>query len=206
MHIDFARRRARGGRGLIPPNPSQWEHEHQALDVREDLGLPPDQALPPIEVVYNLLPGVTITPHGELPVAEVYAEYFRKDGRERWSGLAVPMPDETVLVIYNDAHASARIRVTLMEEFFHIRLAHPPTVLRMLRDSEGPNRTYNSDVESQAYGCGAAALLPYAGLKKMLDAGEAVRGIAAYYVVSPALVLFRLKVTKLYRKTARWRR
>ena len=45
INIDYVRRRARGGTGVIPPNNTQWENEHHALDVREDLGVGPDDPL-----------------------------------------------------------------------------------------------------------------------------------------------------------------
>jgi len=93
-----------------------------------------------------------------------------------------------------------------MEEFFHIYLEHSTTTLRLLPNLEEANRTYDAAAEGQAYSCGAAALVPYAGLKDMVGAGITVTQIAAHFVVSRDLVLFRLKVTKLYKAAFRWRR
>jgi len=207
MLIDYSRRKARGGRGLIPPNNTQWENEHHALDVRDTLQLSESEPLPEIGEVYkNLRRAVTIVPHGELPAAALFTQHFRNAGRGSWSGLALTMADGSIWVAYNDAHAPSRVRATLMEEFFHIYLEHPTSALRILPNSEPANRTYNAVVEGQAYGCAAAALVPYAGLKGMVGAGTTVPQIAAHFVVSRALVLFRLKVTKLYRAAFRWRR
>lgn len=207
MSIDYARRKARGGRGLIPPNNTQWDNEHHALDVRESLQLGENEPLPEIREVYKKIPReVTILPHGELPTAAVYTQYFRNAGRRSWSGLALPMPDGSIWVVYNDAHAPSRVRATLMEEFFHVYLGHPTTALRLLPNPEPPSRTYDAGIEYQAYGCAAAALVPYAGLKRMVGTGATVPQIAGAFVVSRDLVLFRLKVTKLYRAAVRWRR
>ncbi len=205
--IDYSRRKARGGRGLIPPNNTQWDNEHHALDVRETLHLSENEPLPEIGEVYKKLDrAVTIFAHGELPAAAVFTDHFRNAGRGSWSGLALPMADGSIWVVYNDAHRPSRVRATLMEEFFHIYLEHPTTTLRLLPNPEQANRTYNAAAEGQAYGCAAASLVPYAGLKGMVGAGTTVPQIAAHFVVSRDLVLFRLKVTKLYRAAFRWRR
>src|SRR5712691_11455753 len=141
INIDYARRRARGGTGVIPPNNTQWENEHHGLDVRDDLGLGPNDPLPSIRSVFErLLPNATVLSHREVPAASCYQEYFRGPGRSSWSGLAMTMDDGCVWVIYNDAHPESRIRVTLMEEFFHVRLGHPSATLRILPNPDSGSR------------------------------------------------------------------
>src|SRR6266850_6898161 len=123
MNIDYAQRKARGGRGLIPPNPNQWNNEHNGLDVRQALGLDGSSPLPAIEHVFaTVLPQVTVLPHGGVPAAAVYIDHFRRGGVRNWSGLGLQLPDGSEMVVYNDSHAPVRIRATLMEEFFHIYL------------------------------------------------------------------------------------
>ena len=194
--IGSATRKARGGQGRLPPNPRQWAVEHHALDVREELGIALDTMLPH-ERAFALLPGVEVLPHGKVPAAHMYLEHFRGAGATTWSGLAVQMDDGTAYVVYNDAHSITRTRATLMEEFFHLRLGHPRSVVRVLSNGEG-GRTYDSATEEEAYACGAAALVPYYGLRRMVDAGMAPAGIARTFVVSHALVYYRLRVTKLF--------
>src|SRR5579859_375381 len=160
--IDFARRKARGGKGVIPPNTTQWNNEHNALDVRESLHLEESAALPEIVGVYGrLLPTVEVMAHGSLPVAAMFADHFRTSGRGSWSGLAITMDDGSIWVAYNDAHAVTRVRATLMEEFFHIYLEHPRSTVRLLPDHENTGRTFDQEVEREAYGCAAACLVPY---------------------------------------------
>ena len=63
-----------------------------------------------------------------------------------------------------------RVRATLMEELFHIRLDHQPSVLRVYADN-GRSRTFNTAIEEEAYGSGAAALVPYKSLKASIQQG-----------------------------------
>jgi hypothetical protein len=85
-----------------------------------------------------------------------------------------------------------------MEEFFHIRLGHPHSQVHLL-STDGVWRTHDQGVEAEAFGSGAAALVPYKSLKTMVQAGCTVSDVARAYEVSEDLVFFRAKVTKLYR-------
>ena len=85
-----------------------------------------------------------------------------------------------------------------MEEFFHIWLDHKPTRLRMFSNGES-RRDFDRAKESEAYGSGAAALVPYKPLRAMLEGGHSVRAIADHYFVSEQLIEFRIRVSKLWR-------
>jgi hypothetical protein len=200
--INYAVRKARGGKGLIPPNKKQWDAEHHGLDVRDALGLPLEEPLEPADA-FTLLDTVTVVPHGEVPAADVYLEHFRGPGAGSWSGVAIQLPDGHELVLYNDSHPDTRIRATLMEEFFHLWLDHPRSVLRPLGVGGGNGRSHDSTVEFEAYASGAAALLPYQPLRARLDTGASVGAIASAFGVSSDLVEFRIKVTKQWRRRRR---
>ena len=189
----FERRRLRAGHGLLPPNPKQWDNEHNGLDLREDLALSLDDELPHTQA-YSLVPHVTVLPHGEVPAAAKFG-----GGRSSWSGFSLRIDDETELVLYNDAHPITRVRATLMEEFFHLRLGHERSVVRVL--SNGASRSYNALIEHAAFGSGAAALVPYNALKRLLEEGQSIKAIASRFAVSHELVEYRLKVTKLYKRS-----
>jgi hypothetical protein len=199
MHSE--RRNARRGCGLIPPNPNQWENEHNGLDLRADLGITVDVPLPH-EQAFALYPHIKVLPHGDIPAAAIFIEHLRTAGSASWSGLALRINDELELVLYNDAHRTTRVRATLMEELFHIRLNHPRSQIRLLSPSP-TGRTYDGQVESAAYGSGAAALVPYAALKKMIAAGATASMVARAFEVSSDLVNFRMKVTRLYSRQRR---
>jgi hypothetical protein len=89
-----------------------------------------------------------------------------------------------------------------MEEFFHLRLGHRPDRLRLYSDGEG-QRDFDGGKESEAYGSGAAALVPYQALKAMLSSGLAIHEVAHHFLVSEALIEFRIRVTKLRARRAR---
>jgi uncharacterized protein DUF955 len=193
--VNVEKRRARNGRGLVPPNPKQWELEHNGLDLGERLGIPLDSRLYH-ESAFELVPNATVFRHGDLPVAKMYVDHFRGVGARSWSGMAIDLGSDGVLVVYNDSHPHCRVRATLMEEFFHLWLGHPASVLRYYRDDLA--RSYNKAVENEAYGSGAAALVPYRSLRARIEAAQSVANIAEHFDVSRDLVTFRMKVTKLY--------
>lgn len=197
--VSYVRRKARNGKGFLPPNPTQWENEHNGLDLRDDLSIGISARLD-IEQVYTLLDHVSVLPHGKVPAANVYLEQLRTGTARGWSAAGLQLPDGHELVIFNDSHPRTRLRATLMEEFFHVWLDHPRSALRLLGDDSNW-RTYDGDIEAEAYGSGAAALVPYKMLKKMVLEGQTDRRIAKHFKVSPELVRFRLKVTKLWNKS-----
>lgn len=105
-------------------------------------------------------------------------------------------PDGHTLIVFNDVHPAPLVRVFLMEEFFHLRLGHPPDRIR-LYPSDGIHRTYDEIKENEAYGCGLAALLPYHGVSDMLSSGLDLRRIAEHYVVPVKIVEERIALARL---------
>ena len=90
---------------------------------------------------------------------------------------------------------------TLMEEISHVFLGHKPSRLAIeTRDKQGNTlaRDYNAEVEEEAYSTGAAALVPYAGLKRFVELGRTSAEIARHYKVSRALVEYRIKISRLW--------
>lgn len=182
-----------------PPNPTQWPYERNALDLRRDLQLAAEDRLS-VRASYSLLRGATVQPHGDCGCAQMYIDSFRGPLRETWSACALEVGDD-VVVLYNDSHSPERTRASLMEEYFHLRLGHRPTTIRV-HDGR-PKRSFSGDAETAAYHSGAAALVPYGGLRIAIDQGLTVPAIAIRYQVSRALVVFRAKVTKQYRRLQR---
>jgi Zn-dependent peptidase ImmA (M78 family) len=107
------------------------------------------------------------------------------------------------LVILNPTHGRSRTNATLMEEICHVFLGHEPNRLSIVtRDARGKvmSRDYRKADEEEAYGVGAAALVPYASLKRLLAKGKASSEIASRFRVSRELVEYRMKVTRLWRE------
>lgn len=189
---------SRGHRGLFPPNPRIWKHEREGLLLREQLAVEAQEPLP-VARAFTLLGNAEVLPFSAIPVAQRDLAHLRRMDSKTVSALTLLLDDgASALVLYNDAHPETRIRATLMEEFFHIRLGHPPTLIRV-HDGSGRRRTRDNKVEEEAYGCGAAALLPYSPLRDLLKRGTPAEAIARQFNVSPGLVRFRANVTRVFR-------
>lgn len=194
-------RPSRKGKGLIPPNPKYWEAEHHALDVRAALALPLSERLPVLDA-FSLIPGARVSRLSEHPSARVVVDHFLKgEGSKRWSGLAVPLP-QGCLVLVNDSHSETRIRSTLMEEFFHLWLGQPPSVIRIHSQTEHV-RTRDPAVEHLAFAAGAACLVPFKALKEGAAGGKSVADLATQFGVSMSLISYRMQVTKIASRTSR---
>lgn len=151
-----------------------------------------------------------------LPMADVIgllppdvAVHLMGDGSSEWSGgvLPVPLPDGTKLCILNSQHSGHRRKVTLMEEIAHVHLGHRPT--RLVAEDAGVRaRDYDKEQEDEAYGVGAAALLPWGSFFQALNRGDNVEQLSASFEVSTQLIQYRIKVcgaTALYKARQRGR-
>ncbi len=128
-------------------------------------------------------------------------EHLLGAAADQWSGGACLLPNGKKLVILNPNHGRTRTNATLMEEICHVFLGHQPNRLSVVtKDERGRvlNRDYRRADEEAAYGVGAAALVPYAMLKRFVYRGKLAPEIARYFRVSKELVEYRLKVTRLW--------
>lgn len=124
-----------------------------------------------------------------------------------WSGgvFAKPLPDGRHVCILNPSHPHRRNKITLMEEICHCFLGHTPT--QMVVSGDMRFRDFNKGQEEEAYGVGAAVLLPWRLFYTFLDKGSTRDELAEEFDVTPDLVAYRIKIcgaSHLY--TARQRR
>ena len=136
-------------------------------------------------------------------LSDAAREHLLGPAAEAWSGGACTLPNGMKLVILNPNHGPARTKSTLMEEICHVFLDHQPNRLSIVtKDERGKvmNRDYRKADEEEAYGVGAAALVPYASLKRLLLQGKTVPDVAAHFRVSRDLIEYRMKVTHLWRE------
>ncbi len=123
---------------------------------------------------------------------------------EEWSGGACsrPLADGRRIVVLNPNHGPARTNATLMEEITHVFLGHKPNRLAVIAD-EGRGQTLARDYrkldEEAAYAIGAAALVPFAALRRAVLEGKSAAEVARHFRVSRDLIEYRLKVTRLWR-------
>lgn len=188
----------------LPPTPKGRDFELKAIGLREFAGLKGDeQRLDPFELArYAKLLVVTYEQIAPFLSGET-REHLVVDGKDAWSGGACSqkLPDGRKLIILNPTHGKNRQNATLMEEVSHVFLGHQPSRLAIKavsKEGKPIARDYRPEIEEEAYGVGAAALVPYSGLKRMIRRGRTSREIARHYGVSRPLVEYRIKVSKLW--------
>jgi hypothetical protein len=188
--------------GPLPPGEKWRNFELKAIALRDFARVRPDVPLNPFELAQfaNLM----VVEFEQLKgLSERARQHLLGPASESWSGGACSLPDGMKLVILNPNHGAARTKATLMEEICHVFLAHQPNRLSVVtKDERGKvmNRDYRKADEEEAYGVGAAALVPYAALKRLLLQGKASREIGLHFRVSRELVEYRMKVTHLWRE------
>jgi IrrE N-terminal-like domain len=187
----------------LPPTRKGRQFELQARGLREFAGLRrDDERLDPFKLANyaNLL----VLPFEQVKaLSEESRGHLLGDGANSWSGGAASMtlPDGRKLIILNPTHGKNRQNATLMEEVCHVFLGHKPSRLAITKyDKHGKimARDYHVEIEEEAYGTGAAALVPYSALKRFVERGDTSREIARHFYVSRALVEYRIKVSRLW--------
>jgi hypothetical protein len=187
----------------FPPTQKGRHHELRGQGLREFAGLTSDdQRLDPFELAKYA--GLVVPSFAEINgLTEDTREELLHIAKDKWSGGAasIKLPNGKKLVILNPTHARTRHMATLMEEISHVFLGHKPSRLAIeTKDRHGNAlaRDYNADIEEEAYSTGAAALVPYGGLKRFVEGGRTIAEIARHYNVSRALVEYRIKISRLW--------
>jgi hypothetical protein len=186
--------------GPLPPGEKWRNFELKAIALRDFARVRADVSLNPFDLAQfaNLM----VVEFEQLKgLSERARQHLLGPASEAWSGGACSLPDGMKLVILNPNHGPARTKATLMEEICHVFLAHQPNRLSVVtKDERGKvmNRDYRRADEEEAYGVGAAALVPYAALKRLLLQGKTSREIGVHFRVSRELVEYRMKVTRLW--------
>ena len=182
----------------IPQTRSGRELERKALRIRKFAGVDDNSPINPFELATQL--HVIVVSLDDLPELspEVRDHLVNKDS-DGWSGGATtPLADGSRVVVLNPTHSRRRRAATLMEELSHIVLGHTADRLG-ISDEDGKSRDYDREREREAYGVGAAVLLPYVALKRRLERGIDPKVIAREFGVSIELVKYRAKITGLWR-------
>lgn len=192
----------------LPPTQKGKNFEIKAIGLRDFAGLRSDEdhldpflladyaklLVAPFEAVEPLLTAET-------------KKHLIGEGKDKWSGGACShtLPDGKKLIILNPTHAKNRQNATLMEEISHVFLGHKPSRLAIeTTNSQGKAiaRDYHAEIEEEAYSVGAAALVPYSALRRMIESGKTSAQIARHFRVSRQLVEFRIKISRLWEKYA----
>ena len=190
---------------LLPPTEKRKQFELRALALRDFAGVRENQPLDPFALAKFAKLLVVDFDRIEGLSAETRA-HLLGEGTDEWSGGACsrPLPDGWRLVILNPAHGKHRNRATLMEEVAHVFLGHNANRLAVVNDKSdrGGARTlardYNHDDEEAAYAIGAAALVPYTALRRLVIEGRSADQISRHFRVSRQLIEYRIKVAHLW--------
>lgn len=174
------------------------------MQLRGLAGLRNDDPLDPLLLAPKV--GLAILDWGQATVG-LDEEERRHLLHAGWSGGVLPkrLPNGLWICIINPNHSPRRNRITLMEEISHVFLKHIPTGVRKQADGLC-FRDYDTKQESEAYGVGAAALLPWCTFFHQLNSGSAVEFLSESYDVTPELIEYRIKIagaSKLYRARQR---
>ena len=175
----------------------------RALGLRDFAGLRrDDERLDPFELAQ--FARLMVINFDEIEgLSEETREHLLGVGVNDWSGgtSSRALPNGWRLIILNPKHGAARNNATLMEEVCHVFLGHRANRLSIVaQNKQGKTiaRDYNEADEEAAYAVGAAALVPFAGLRRLMRRGLTSIEIARHFNVSRELVEYRLKVCRLW--------
>jgi hypothetical protein len=187
----------------LPPGEKWRQFELYALGFRDFAGVRPDVPLDPFRLAG--FASLLVIGFDEIKgLSPEVRDHLLGAASEQWSGGAcsIPLPDGRKIVILNPNHGRMRTNATLMEEVSHVFLGHRPSRLKVVAETENGqtvSREYRRADEEAAYATGAAALVPFAALRRFVLEGQTSQQIAKHFRVSRELVEYRLKVTRLWR-------
>lgn len=187
----------------LPPGEKWRQFELKAIGLRDFARIRPNTSLNPFELARfaNLL---VVDLDQIKGLSKESRQHLLGLGTDEWSGGASSraLPNGQRIVILNPTHGPMRTNATLMEEICHVFLGHKANRLSVIGPAERgkmQTRDYKKLDEEAAYAVGAAALVPYSGLRRFVLNGKSSREIAKHFRVSRELVEYRLKVTRLWR-------
>lgn len=187
----------------LPPTYKGRQYELRALGLREFAKLKrDDEPLDPFELAYYARIMVLDVNNVE-GLSEDTKQHLLNEGSNNWSGgtASKNLPNGWRLVILNPTHGAQRMNATLMEEICHVFLGHKPNRLAVInedKDGQQRARDYVQTDEEAAYSIGAAALVPYSSLRRFVQTGKSARDIARHFNVSRELIIYRIKVSRLW--------
>lgn len=188
----------------LPPSGKGRQYEIRAIGLREFAGLRrDDERLNPFDLARYAKLLVASFEQIEPFLSEETKAHLLGAGSDKWSGGACSQTlfDGRKLIILNPTQGKNRQNATLMEEVCHVFLGHKPSRLaieNVNKHGKPIARDYREADEEAAYSVGAAALVPYASLRRFVEQGKTSREIAKHFDVSRELVEYRMKVSHLW--------
>jgi hypothetical protein len=139
-------------------------------------------------------------------LSEEEMSYLANHASGDWSGgvYTAILPDGARVCMLNPSHGTRRNKITLMEEISHCFLGHTPT--KLIANDSGRIRDFEKHQEEEAYGIGAAVLLPWSLFFGHVNSGSPIEMMADEFDVSCDLVRYRIGIcgaTPLYKSRTR---
>lgn len=193
----------------LPPGGRARDYERKALRIRKFAGVRGGVAVDPYALAASLGLKLVEPQAIEALPAEFRNQLLHIDARG-WSGSVTPvLPDGSRIVVLNPLQSDSRRASTLMEEICHVLLGHEADRLDF-GETRG-SRVYDEEKESEAYGVGAAVLLPFHVLREWLSEFRAsgrdleslnkdgdIAALGRRYGVSRALVVYRMRIVGIW--------
>jgi hypothetical protein len=182
---------------LMPRNHRGRVYERVGLNIRDFAAVSLEEALDPFSLAGYVKIQVVV-PKQIRYLSPITLQKLTRAYGANWSAVTIELPHGERLCIMNPLHTAERMRATLMEEIAHVILGHKCTSILTAGDGLA-FREYHAPNEQVAYGVGAAALVPYGALVASLQKGHPAEKIAKNFNVSVDLVIYRIKITMLWK-------
>lgn len=169
--------------------------EQEAMRFRAEIGVSDFQCLP-LQLAAATIPNGDVLALKHVPgVTLEMLRHAREEGFQKFGAMATRVNGQ-IKIVFNCAHPPDRVCVNVMEEIWHIRLGHRPSIVSLV-PVNGRHRTYDPAIENEAYGCGIATLVPIAALYAMLTQQAHIRRIAELFFVPVDVVEQRIAATDI---------
>lgn len=168
--------------------------ENRAQELRRKLQLGPADVLNPFTLA-DVMGVKVLSFDGVEGLSTAHRRRLIAEDPDGWSAGTLVL-NGLPIVVLNPTHADTRRRATLMEELSHVHLRHKPSELTIMREGVA-FRSFKQSQEKQAFGVGAAALIPLTLLKHAHAAAMQRTVLATHCGVSTKLVSFREQITGL---------
>lgn len=168
------------------------QSERSAASARTALGLRPNAPLDPWEYAKHL--NVRVLDFETLSLSKQAKSQLTVHDPNSWSAMTLQV-DGKFSIVLHPRHLLTRQRSDLMHELAHIELRHAPVRVEVSESGLLLLSDYSDEQEQEADWFGAALLLPREGLVRLRATRKSPAEIAAYYGVSEALCLWRLRTT-----------
>ena len=167
--------------------------EEIALRVRHKLKLHPESPLDPYQLA-ELLSVPVVGPEELRDLPADCRDRLANESSDSWSAVTVGRQEHHLIVV-NTSHALTRRNSDLAHELAHLILGHEPSMMFVSPSSGTALRTHNKEQEDEANWLAGCLLLPRDALFSIRRRRLTDEGACREYLVSRAMLRFRLNAS-----------